>query len=135
MTGGASTRKKVYKVKTSKIVPEKRKRPPALTVEGRENQLTALAISLAEKQIRDGTVSSQVLTYFLKQGSITGKQELEKLKKENLLLQAKTEALKSAGNAEKLISEAITALKLYGGNSNPTTVREKKKRREITAED
>ena len=39
---------------------------PATTPEGRENEMVSLAIDLAEKQIREGTASSQVITHFLK---------------------------------------------------------------------
>ena len=39
---------------------------PALTPEARENQLIYLATDLAEKQLREGTASSQVITHYLK---------------------------------------------------------------------
>ena len=42
---------------------------PALTPESRENQMIALAIDLAEKQLQEGTASSQVITHFLKLGT------------------------------------------------------------------
>ena len=42
---------------------------PALTPEARENQLVSLAVDLAEKQLREGTASSQVITHYLKLGS------------------------------------------------------------------
>lgn len=38
-----------------------RKMRPALTPEARENQLAALAVDLAERQLREGTASSQVM--------------------------------------------------------------------------
>jgi hypothetical protein len=37
---------------------------PALTPEARENQLVSLAVDLAEKQLREGTASSQVITHY-----------------------------------------------------------------------
>ena len=55
--------------------------PPAMTPQARENQLTALAMDLAEQQLREGTASAQVISHFLKQGAA----ETE-LKKENLAL-------------------------------------------------
>lgn len=88
---------------------------PALTPESRENQLVSLAINLAEKQLREGTASSQVITHYLKLGSTQAKLEQEKLKQENELLKAKTETLKSAKEIEKLYQEAIMAMKSYGG--------------------
>ena len=42
---------------------------PALTPEARENQLIALAVNLAEKQLREGTASSQVITHYLKKST------------------------------------------------------------------
>ena len=57
----------------------KRRRAPAKTVEGRENQLIALAAELAEKQLFDGTATAQVITHFLKLGTMKAKLEMEKL--------------------------------------------------------
>lgn len=94
------------------------KRPPAKTVEARENQLIAMAIDLAEKQILDGTASSQVITHFLKLGSTKEKIEKEKLSLEKDLVQAKTENLKSAARVEELYSEALSAMKSYSGGAD-----------------
>ena len=52
-----------------------RKIRPALTPEARENQMIALAVDLAEKQLLEGTASSQVITHYLKLG--TTKEKLE----------------------------------------------------------
>lgn len=49
--------------------------PPALTREGRENQLIDLAIDQAEKELRKGTASSQVLVHYLKLASTREKRE------------------------------------------------------------
>ena len=85
----------------------------ALDPEARENQLISLAVDLAEKQLREGTASSQVISHFLKLGSTKEKLELEKLKKENELLVAKTESLQSAKRVEELYAEAMDAFKGY----------------------
>ena len=90
---------------------------PASTPEEREQQVISLAYDLAEQQIRNGTASSQVITHFLKRGSIQAELELEKLKKENALLEAKTEAIESAQRIEALYANAIEAMKKYRGNS------------------
>jgi len=89
---------------------------PAKTPEAREHQLISLAVDLAEKQLSEGTASAQVLTHYLKLATTREKLEKEKLKKENLLLEAKTEALKSAKNIEELYSQAIKAIQSYSGN-------------------
>ena len=89
---------------------------PALSVEARENQLIALAVDLAEKQLLEGTASSQVITHYLKLGSMRERLEREKLEKENALLRAKTEAIQSNQQNEELYAAAIDAMRLYSGN-------------------
>lgn len=101
--------------KVSDNVPSSR---PALTPEARENQLIALSIDLAEKQLREGTASSQVITHFLKLGSTKERLELEKIKKENELLIAKAESLQSGKNIEKLYLEAMSAFREYSGHKD-----------------
>lgn len=91
---------------------------PAITEEGRENQLIALAADEVEYRIRNHTASSQELVHFLRLGSTKSKLELEKLRKENELLVAKTEALKSAKHSEELFSEAMRAFGIYTGSTS-----------------
>ena len=93
----------------------KPRRPPATTLEGRENQLISLAVGLAEKQIREGTASSQVITHFLKLATTREKLEQEKLAHENALLQAKTDSMASARKVEDLYDQAISAMRSYQG--------------------
>lgn len=102
--------------KISDEAPQKAN-PPARTLEGRENELISLAYDLAEKQLRNGSASSQVITQFLKLGSVRAQLELEKLRNETGLLQAKTSALESARVTEELYANAIAAMKRYGGAS------------------
>lgn len=92
--------------------PAKR-RVPAPTPEARENQLISLAVNLAEKQLLEGTASSQVITHYLKLGTTRERLEKEKLERENELLRAKTEALESSKRLEELYSEAMKAMKSY----------------------
>lgn len=91
------------------------RRPPAITPEGRENELISLAIDLAEKQLAAGTASAQVQTHFLRLGTVKAKLELEKIKQENLLLAAKTDAIASAKRIEELYEEALSAMRSYQG--------------------
>lgn len=93
-----------------------RKMRPALTPEARENQLISLANDLAEKQLREGTASSQVISYYLKMGSQKERLERERLEEENKLLRAKTEAIQSQKNMEERYIEAINAMKRYSGH-------------------
>ena len=104
-------KKKEIRTETNEMPPIR----PAITLEGRENQLIALAVDLAEKQLREGTASSQVITHYLKLGSTKERLEKEKLEEENKLLRAKTEALQSSQRSEALYEEAIKAFRQYGG--------------------
>lgn len=88
---------------------------PALTPEARENQMISYAVDLAEKQLREGTASSQVITHYLKLGSTKEKIEREILEKQKELISAKTEALKSAKRVEELYANAIKAMRSYSG--------------------
>lgn len=101
----------------AKQVEERKKwsRRPATNPEAREQQLISAAIDLAEQQILDGTASSQVITHFLKLGTMRHKEEMEKLRLENELTRAKTESLKRSEHIEELYSEALEAMKRYGG--------------------
>jgi hypothetical protein len=109
--------------KTKDIGPkEPIKRPrPALSPEAREQQLVGLAYDLAEKQLLEGTASSQVITQFLKMGSKEQQRKVEKLEEENKLLRAKTESLQMAKNTEEMYTKAIQAMQLYSG-INPEPV-------------
>lgn len=96
--------------------PRKPRRPPATTLEDRENQLIAAAVDLAEEQIYMGTASSQVLTHFLKLGTVREQLEREKMKRENLLLEAKVDQIASSERMEDLYAQAIEAMKGYAGH-------------------
>ena len=91
---------------------------PALSPEARENQLIARAVDLAEKQLIDGTASSQVITHYLKLGTQKNQLELEKIRHENELLKAKTEAMQSAKQTEELYREALQAMRSYAGHGS-----------------
>lgn len=84
----------------------------------RENQLIALAVDLAEKQLAEGSASAQVICHYLKMGSEKERLEMERLKAENELLKAKRDSLKSAHRLEDLYVEAIAAMKKYSGQGS-----------------
>lgn len=89
---------------------------PALTPEAREDQLIALAMNVAEQQMRDGTASPQLIAHFLKAGSSKGRFEVEKLRRENELLEAKTESIKAAKQTAELYENALAAMRDYGAS-------------------
>ena len=90
---------------------------PGLTPASRENQLISLAIDLAEKQLREGSASSQVISHFLKLGSTTNMLEKDILSKQVELITAKTDAIKSGKNVEELYTKALEAMRNYSGNN------------------
>ena len=96
-----------------------KKSRPALSPEAQESRMISLAVDLAEKQLMEGTASSQVITHFLKLGSVKAQLETEKLRKETALLEAKTEALESSARVEELYNNAITAMRSYSGLGGP----------------
>lgn len=96
----------------------KQKMRPALTPESRENQLVSLAVDLAEKQLREGTASSQVITHYLKLGSTREKLEKEKLIEENKLLRAKTKAWEDQKEIKELYADALKAMRKYSGHGD-----------------
>jgi len=94
------------------------RRRPATTPEAREQQLGSLAFDLAEQQLADGSASAQVITYFLKSNSVREKLELERVKQENLLTQAKIAQAGSANKMEILMENAMRAFTEYKGSSS-----------------
>ena len=90
-----------------------KKMRPALDPEARESQMVDLAERLAEKQLREGTASSQVITHYLKLGTEKERTEREILKLQKDLISAKTEAIKSQKRVEELYAEALTAMRSY----------------------
>lgn len=93
----------------------RRGRRPATTIENRENQLVSMAMDLAERQLAEGTASSQVITHYLKLGSTREQKEQARLNNENLLLSAKVDAMASAKRVEELYESALQAMKTYAG--------------------
>jgi len=85
------------------------------TDQAREHQLVSAAMDLAEKQLREGTASSQVITHFLKLGSTRERLEQDRLRRENELLQAKVESMASAKRVEELYAAALDAMRSYAG--------------------
>lgn len=88
---------------------------PATTPEARENQLIAKAFSLAERQLEDGTASSQVITHYLKLGSSREQLEQKRLEGEIALGVAKIETMQSVHRIEEMYKDAMIAMSQYGG--------------------
>lgn len=89
---------------------------PALSQEAKDAEMAALAIDLAEKQLREGTASAQVITHFLKIGARREKLEVEILEKQKELIEAKIKAYQSAEDMKELYARALDAMRIYSGN-------------------
>lgn len=92
---------------------------PATSPDAREQQLISLAVDLAEKQLREGTASSQVITQLLKLSTSQHRLEKERLTNENALLKAKVEQLESGQRTEEMYSNALKAMRRYSGQEEP----------------
>lgn len=97
--------------------PTSRSRPGS-TPEARETQMIELADKLAEKQLREGTASAQVITHYLKLGSSRERLEQEKLALETKLVEAKTEQIANQAKTEELFAQAIKAMRAYQGDTS-----------------
>jgi hypothetical protein len=97
------------------------RRRPATTPDERESQMINLADTLAEKQLREGTASAQVITHYLKLGSSRERLEQEKLALETELVKAKTEQIAGQQRQEELFAEAIKAMRAYQGGVSPAS--------------
>lgn len=95
----------------------KRKQTPAKTPEARENQLINLAVDEVERRLRNGTVSSQILTVLLKLATTRAQLELEKLRSDISLQKAKEQEIEQKASNSDLFAEALEAFKSYKGSS------------------
>ena len=102
------------KVKTT-TSSEPKKMRPALTPEARENQMISYAVDLAEKQLREGTASSQVITHYLKLATVKEQLEREKIRQEIETQKAKRKAMASDEEIKSMYKDAIEAMKRYSG--------------------
>ena len=93
--------------------------PPATSPAEREQQLTALAYNLVEQRLLDGSATSQETTFFLKLGGEREQLEKEKLRRENLLLDARYEQVGKGDRMEELLDRAVRAFKGYSGEEVP----------------
>ena len=76
------------------------------------------ATDMALEQLRNRTASSQIITHFLKLGSLKEQAELEKTKNEIELLKAKKKAIESDEERSKKYQEVIDAITSYMGKDS-----------------
>ena len=73
-------------------------------------------MDLVEQRLRDGSATSQETTHFLKLGSTEARIKKRILEEEEKLTKAKTDNLRMQENVERLIGDAIDAMKRYSGH-------------------
>jgi len=98
--------------------PPKRRQPPAKTPEGREMQLMAYAMDLAEQQLIDGTATSQVITHFLKAASSRDQLEKTRIEAEIRLQEARRQNLMGQEDMKQLMEDALKAMTIYQGRDD-----------------
>lgn len=89
---------------------------PDFTAAARERRLVGLAYDEAERRLKDGTASSEMVCHFLRVGS--SKEYLEKqiLEGKAELTKAKTEMFKAQQKSEEMFVEAMSAFRSYKGD-------------------
>lgn len=94
----------------------KRKQTPAKTPEARENQLINLAVEETERRLLNGTASSQIITTLLKLATTKAQLELEKLRSDIALQQAKEQEIADKASNSDLYTKALAAFRSYKGD-------------------
>lgn len=95
---------------------KRKKSIPPLGQEARENYLINLAYQLAEKKLKDGTASSQIVTTLINLGTQKMQLEIEKLRSDLKVADAKIEVMESQKSSTELMEQALAAFKKYSGN-------------------
>lgn len=90
----------------------------ALSDDARINQLAALAYDLVEERLRDKTASASEVVQVLKMASPKEQQELEKLRADTKLSEAKVTAIETNERYEQELKDAMEAWRGYAGKDN-----------------
>lgn len=89
---------------------------PTISPEAYENRLINKTYKAVEKRIDNGEATAAEYIHFLRLGSTKEKLELEKVKKENKLLEAKAKSLADASEIKELYTKVLTNMREYSGN-------------------
>lgn len=95
---------------TTPVIPR-----TGLTTEADENQLIALAVDAAKKQLVEGTAPTSIILHYLKLATTRERIEREIMEKQKELMTAKTELLASQARVEELYTQAMRAMQMYSG--------------------
>jgi len=93
------------------------RRPPPLSIEGKESEMVHLAVGQAEEMLRNHTAPAPVVVHYLKLGTREHELKLKQAELDLELTRAKTEEIRNAENKSELYQAAIAAMGLYRGNT------------------
>lgn len=93
------------------------KSPPALTPEARQMQLVNLAYDLLEKRLLDGSATSQEVTTMIKYGTTKAQLELDIMRSQRDLMDAKRESINASMQNDEMFKEAIRMMGIYSGEN------------------
>jgi hypothetical protein len=88
------------------------------SLDGREKQLIALAVTSVEARIRNGTASAQELLHFLKLASSRERLEQTKLENEAKLAEARIAEAAAGQRTDGMYERAILAMRSYAGHGD-----------------
>lgn len=91
---------------------------PSKTAEAQEQQMIALAVDLAEKQLIEGTASAQVITHYLKLATVREQLEKRELEARTRMLEAKIKAYEATGLYQEQFDKVLESLKSYQGTNS-----------------
>lgn len=94
----------------------KRSQTPARSPDARNKQLIKLAADEAERRLRNGTASSQMITALLNASSEKTKLEVARLKSDLAVANAKIKQMEAQANSTDMYAKAIEAFRRYSGN-------------------
>ncbi len=94
---------------------KKREYAPARTPQTKENQMISLAFDLAEKKLRNGSASSQLITHFLKLATVKEQLENDRLRADLDLARAKIKYMESQETSQEMYEKALRAFCDYSG--------------------
>lgn len=93
-----------------------RPRKVAITPEAREQEMINLAMSEAERRLRDGTAPAPLVMMFAKSGLGRERLERQRLEEENTLLRAKVEQIETSQQSNEKLDRVYRALRTYQGD-------------------
>lgn len=91
---------------------------PVRNPENRENYLISLAVDETEKRLKNGTASSQIITTLLKLATVKAQLEIEKLRSDISLQEAKRTDIMERASESELYEEALKAFRSYKGDQD-----------------